>query len=204
MAYLALIRHGESEWNARGLWTGITDVGLTQKGREEARSAAENLKEIKFDVSFVSSLIRAKQTFEEMKPILNINNIEVIEDKALNERDYGIYTGQNKWQVQKEVGDEKFLKIRRGWDEPIPNGESLKDVYERVVPYYHNHVLQKLKEGKNVLVSAHGNSLRALVKYLENIPDQDIPYLEIPTGQLYLYQINNEGKITSKEIHGTS
>lgn len=201
MAYLVLIRHGESEWNAKGLWTGLTDIGLSEKGRIEARKAGEEIKDIHFQVAFTSVLIRAKQTLEEIEHALE-EKIPTIENAALNERDYGEYTGKNKWEVKKQLGDEEFLKLRRSWDYPVPHGESLKDVYIRAVPYYQEHILPELKQGKNVLVFAHGNSLRALVKFLDNIPDNKIAELEIPTGQVLVYSFNQDGKIISKEIRG--
>lgn len=199
MAYLALVRHGESEWNAKGLWTGLVDVSLTKKGRQEARIAAENLEEIKFDVGFTSKLKRAKGTIEEIKKTLKAT-FPVYEDEALNERDYGNLTGKNKWEIKKQVGEEEFRKIRRGWNYPIPQGERLKDVYDRVVPYYLQKIKPRLLEGKNILVAAHGNSLRALIKYLENIKDSQIPNLELAIGEIYLYKIDNQGNIVSKEI----
>lgn len=199
MAYLILVRHGESEWNEKGLWTGLTDIGLTEKGREQARIAGEKIKGCTIDFAFTSELIRAKQSLDEIKSILGID-IPTFEDKALNERDYGIYTGKNKWEIQKEVGEEQFLKIRRGWDVGIENGESLKNVYDRVIPYYSAEILPKLKEGKNVLVTAHGNSLRALTKYLENIDDENISKLEIEVGEVDLFEIDNNGKTVSKKI----
>ncbi len=198
MAYLALVRHGESEWNAKGLWTGWTDVSLTEKGRQQARAAGENLKDVKFDISYTSVLSRAKETLDEIKKTLNYQ-IPTVENDALNERNYGDYAGKNKWEIKKEVGEEEFLKIRRGWDHPIPNGETLKNVYERVVPYYQSEILPKLKEGENVLVSAHGNSLRALVKYLENIPEEEISKVEIAIGEIYLYKVDETESITFKE-----
>lgn len=201
MAYLVLVRHGESEWNAKGLWTGLTDIGLTEKGRQEARQAAEAVKNIIFQEAFNSVLLRARQTLEEMEKVLGVK-LPVTENAALNERDYGDYTAKNKWEVKKQLGDEEFLKLRRSWDYPVPNGESLKQVYERAVPYYKDHILPELIKGKNVLVSAHGNSLRALVKYLDNIPDDKIAELEIPTGQVLVYQVDQSGKVTSKEIRG--
>jgi len=199
MSYLILIRHGESEWNEKGLWTGLTDIGLTEKGKEEARSAGKKLEGFSIDFAFISVLIRAKQTLDEIRNILGID-VPTIENKALNERDYGIYTGKNKWEIKKEVGDQQFSKIRRGWDIPIQNGESLKDVYNRVVPFYESEILTKLKSGKNVLVSAHGNSLRALVKYLENLSDSAVENLEIATGEIYIYSLDEQGTILSKEI----
>lgn len=201
MSYLVLVRHGESTWNAKGLWTGLTDIGLSEKGKQEARSAGEAIKDIKFQIVFTSSLKRAAETLQEMEKVLGVK-IPAVCDAALNERDYGDYTAKNKRQVKEQFGEEKFLQLRRGWDYPVPNGESLKDVYDRVVPYYKDRILPEVKKGKNVLVSAHGNSLRALVKFLDNIPDEDIAKLEIPTGQVLIYQINGNGQIISKEIRG--
>jgi 2,3-bisphosphoglycerate-dependent phosphoglycerate mutase len=200
MAYLVLVRHGESEWNAKGLWTGWTDIGLSDKGFEEARKAGELLKDIKFDIAYTSVLGRAKQTWEQIQKVLAEQSVQVIEDKALNERDYGEMTGKNKWEIKQEVGEAEFLKLRRSWDYPPPKGESLKMVYERVVPYYQNEILPKLKDGKNVIIAAHGNSLRALIKLLDSISDVDIEKLEMPTGGVYVYQINAEGNVTAKEI----
>lgn len=200
MAYLVLVRHGESEWNKAGLWTGWTDIGLSEKGREEAKRAGQNLQDVEFDLAFTSPLIRAKETLEIIKKELGIENLPTEANTALDERHYGIYTGKNKWQLKEKLGEEKFLKIRRGWDVPIPGGETLKDVYQRVVPFYEQHILPELNTGKNVLISAHGNSLRALVKFLENISDEDIPNLEISTGEIYIYQIDNNGKMISKKI----
>lgn len=202
MAYLVLVRHGESTWNAKGIWTGLTDVGLSEKGKEEAKVAGKAVADINFQIAFVSVLKRAKETLEEIEKVLGVANLPTIEDAALNERDYGDYTGKNKWQVKTEIGDEAFLKLRRSWDYPIPYGESLKDVYVRIIPYYKEQILPKLREGKNVLVSAHGNSLRALVKFLDNLSDADVANLEIPTGQVLVYNIDQMGKIISKEIRG--
>lgn len=199
MANLILVRHGESEWNEKGLWTGLTDVGLSEKGIEEAKQAGEKLKGVIIDCAFTSVLLRAKQTLDEIKSVLGAD-MPTFVDKALNERDYGVYTGKNKWEVKKEVGDEQFQKIRRSWDFPVENGESLKDVYDRVVPYYQSEILPKLKENKNILISAHGNSLRALIKYLEQISDDEIPNLELKTGEIYSYTIDSQGAILSKQI----
>ncbi|OGH24899.1 MAG: hypothetical protein A3B47_02190 [Candidatus Levybacteria bacterium RIFCSPLOWO2_01_FULL_39_24] len=199
MANLILVRHGESEWNAKGLWTGLTDIGLSEKGIQQSRFAGEKLKGMSIDLAFASVLIRAKQTLDEIKNVLKID-IPTFEDKALNERDYGIYTGKNKWEIQKEVGNEQFLKIRRSWDSPIENGESLKDVYDRTIPYYQAEILPELKKGKNVLIIAHGNSLRALIKYLENINDEGVSELEIEVGEVDLFEIDNNGNVISKKI----
>ena len=199
MANLILVRHGESEWNQKGLWTGLTDIALSEKGKEEAKSAGEKLKGLAIDIAYISVLVRAKQTLDEIKGILGID-VPTFETKALNERDYGIFTGKNKWEIKKEVGSDQFQRIRRGWDVAIQNGESLKNVYERVLPCYQTEILPKLKDGKNVLVVAHGNSLRALVKYLDNLSDSEIENLEIATGEIYLYAIDNSGNVFSKKI----
>lgn len=200
MAYLALVRHGESEWNKLGLWTGLTNVNLTKEGKEESKKAGEALKDINFDIAYTSPLKRAKETLEEIKKVLNAKTLPTFENDALIERDYGILTGKNKWEIKKEVGDEKFFKIRRYWNEPIKYGETLKDVYERAVPFIKDTVLPQLKENKNILISTHGNNLRAIIKFLENIPDDKVCNLETATGEVYVYDIDENGKIISKEI----
>ncbi len=204
MAYLVLIRHGESIWNAKALWTGLVDVDLSSRGKEEATEAGKSIKDYNFQVAFTSKLKRARQTLDEILKVLNILHIPIYESAALNERDYGDFTGKNKWDLQKEYGNEQFLKWRRGWDENIPNGETLKDVYNRVIPYYQENIAPKLIAGKNVLVSAHGNSLRALIKYLEGIANKDIPHFEMETGAVFLYDVNGEGKIVSREVRSTN
>lgn len=200
MAYLILIRHGESEWNEKGLWTGFTDISLSEKGKEEAKNAAFSIKDISLDVAFTSLLKRAQETLQIILNTLNISSISINKDFALNERNYGELTGKNKWDIKEKYGDEEFQKIRRSFDYPIPGGETLKDVYNRVVPYYEKNILPHLKDGKNCLVVAHGNSLRALVKYLEKIKDEDIQKTEIETGSVYIYQIDQQGNIIKKEI----
>ncbi len=199
MAYLILVRHGESEWNKQGLWTGLHDSLLSEKGKEEAKQAAKKLEHIPIDLAYTSILSRAKETCNILLKTLD-KNVSITQAKALNERDYGDFTGKNKWQIQQLVGEEQFLKIRRSWDFPIPNGESLKQVYERVFPYFETEILPKLQIGKNILICAHGNSLRSLIKYLENVSDAEIPTVEIKTGQIYLYTIDQNGNVTSKEI----
>ena len=198
MAYLILVRHGESVWNKQGLWTGLTDISLSEKGKEESQKAGVLLKDIKIDEAYSSPLKRSTETLAEIIRALKYE-VPITFDKSLNERNYGLLTSKNKWDLQKEYGEEKFQKIRRAWDYPIPGGETLKDVYNRILPYYNREILPKLKNGKNILIVAHGNSLRALIKHLEEISDENISLLEIPTGGVYIYQIDNEGKIISKE-----
>lgn len=200
MAYLILIRHGESLWNAKGLWTGWTDIDLSEKGIEEAKHAANLVSDLPIDEAFTSVLIRAKHTLTIILDSLHKPTIPVTEAKELNERNYGIYTGKNKWGIQKEVGPDQFTAIRRSWNTPIPNGESLKQVYQRVVPYYQSNIRPLLIHGKNILISAHGNSLRALIKHLENISDYDISLLELKTGEVYVYTIDSKGTIITKSV----
>lgn len=204
MAYLILVRHGQSLWNKEGKWTGLTDIHLDQTGAEQAEKAGKLLVDRKPDVAFTSDLIRSEETLTIVEHALGFpHDIPVTHAKELNERDYGDYTGKNKWDVEKEIGEEAFKNLRRNWDYPVPNGETLKDVYERVVPYYEQNILPHLKEGRNVIISAHGNSLRSLVKHLENISDEGIADVEFGTGEIYIYDVDSSGKINGKEIRGS-
>jgi len=208
MTKLILTRHGQSVWNAENRFTGWVDVDLSNKGVQEAEKSGQLIKElkIKIDVSYTSYLKRAIKT---LTTILKINNLELKFNTAwqLNERHYGSLTGLNKEETKKKIGDEQFKKYRRSWDiapppmnaeseyqtlfsplnSSIPVGmtpftESLKDTYDRVVPFYENEIKKNLSTKRNILLSAHGNSLRALCKYLLNISDIKINELEIPTG----------------------
>lgn len=199
MAYLILVRHGRSEWNDKGLWTGFTDIPLNNDGREEAKRTSAFLKDIKIDLAYTSLLKRAQETLQIILDNLKIK-VPVIKDFALNERDYGDYTGKNKWQVKEQLGEDEFLKLRRSWDYPVPNGESLKMVYQRVIPYYQKEILPNLKKGNNILIAAHGNSIRALGKYLENISDEGVADFEIRTGEAWIYKIDKDAKVISKEV----
>lgn len=199
MPYLVLVRHGKSEWNEKGLWTGFTDIPLSESGRNEAKKTATAIKGLPIDLAYTSPLSRAKETLSIIMNTLG-QSAPVKENFALNERDYGVYTGKNKWEVKEQVGSDEFKKIRRSFNHSIPKGESLKMVYERVAPYFEKEILPKIKDGKNILVSAHGNSIRALVKYLENISDEKIADVEIKTGEAWVYQISTNGKVVSKEI----
>jgi 2,3-bisphosphoglycerate-dependent phosphoglycerate mutase len=199
MSYLILIRHGLSEYNKKGIWTGWDDPDLAPEGIKEAIQAAETIRDLPIDLGFTSTLTRHKTTLALVKETLG-NTSPVTENKALTERNYGTYTGKNKWEVKREIGDSEFQKLRRGWDYPIPEGESLRQVYERVVGYYQKVILPEIKLGKSVIISSSGNALRSLVKYLEHISDEDISKLEIATGEVYVYQLNENGEIISKEI----
>lgn len=199
MAYLILVRHGITDWNAQGRWQGLTDTSINEEGKKQAKLAAKTLKGIKIDLAFTSNLIRTKQTSEEICKDAGYN-CPVFSNAALNERDYGTYTGKNKWQVKDQLGDEEFQKLRRGWDYPIHKGESLKDVYKRVIPFYQQEILEKLKKGKNVMIVSSGNTLRALIKYLDNISDKEIAKLELNFAEVRIYNINNKGEVISREI----
>lgn len=199
MANLALVRHGLSAYNKQGLWTGLRDPDLSEEGLDDAKNVAVALNGIKFDYAFSSPLKRHVHTLEIILEDLGQSNIPAQKDAALNERDYGIYTGKNKWDVKSEMGEEEFKKLRRSWDYPVPEGESLKDVYARVTNFYDNNILPLLREDKNVIISSSGNVLRALVKHLDQISDEDITRLEIAPGEVYLYKFEN-GKVQSKEI----
>lgn len=198
MAYLVLIRHGESQWNAKGLWTGLTDISLNEKGKKIARIDAGYLEGIKFHIAYTSKLKRAQETLNVIKKSLGVPDLPTMESADLNERDYGDLTGEDKWAIEKRFGEEQFLKWRRGWDESIPGGETLKDVYQRVIPYFEQHILPDIQAGRNVLVVAHGNSLRALVKYLEGISDYDIQNFELQPGEMRLYETRG-GRVFFKE-----
>ncbi len=200
MAYLVLVRHGQSEWNALGLWTGWEDVGLTEQGKNEARQAAEHLRDITLHKAHTSKLIRAQQTLQEIKEALEHIDLETVEHEALNERHYGDYTGKNKWEVQKAIGEKDFQKLRRNWDHPVPGGETLKDVHARALPYYEEHILGDLKAGKNIIVAGHGNTLRAIMKHLDNVADDQVHEIEIGTGEVVVYEISEDGTVISKNI----
>lgn len=193
---LILVRHGESEWNALGKWTGTRDVHLTEKGFREATLLGIAMKDIKVDYAYASQQIRA---FETLEGILNASQqFEVPYERsgALNERDYGDYTGKNKWDMQQILGDEEFNHLRRDWDYPVPHGESLKMVYERVQPFYTTHILPRLMSGQNILVVSHGNAIRALMKYIERISESDISSVEMIFGKIIIYDVDEQGYST--------
>jgi 2,3-bisphosphoglycerate-dependent phosphoglycerate mutase len=198
---LVLVRHGESEWNILGKWTGLIDIHLSKKGYKESEKTGELIKDIHFDHIFTSVLVRAKETLSGMSKVYEaLKVVPTDEEKELNERDYGDYTGKNKWEMKKILGDEMFLKIRRSWSYVLPNGESLEMVYKRIMPFFFEKLLPILKENKNVLIVAHGNSIRSLVKYIEKISDEDISHLEIPFGGALIFNLDKDGHSLGKEI----
>ncbi|MDA0344439.1 MAG: 2,3-bisphosphoglycerate-dependent phosphoglycerate mutase [Proteobacteria bacterium] len=196
---LVLVRHGQSEWNKLNLFTGWKDPNLTQQGITEASQTGAMLKEmsIKFDLMYTSVLRRAQLTGTIILEKLDQLNIPIEKNVNLNERDYGDLTGMNKDQARAEFGDKQVHIWRRSYDIPPPGGESLKNTYDRVVPYFKEKVLPQLESGKNILIAAHGNSLRSLVKYIENISEENILKFEIATGEplFYEYKSGNLKKV---------
>lgn len=197
---LILVRHTESEWNVLGKWTGRTDVHLTKKGQEDARLVGKLLRGIDLHHAYASEQVRTLETLTHILETAQKADTPKVRNAALNERDYGEYTGLNKWEVLDQLGQDVFTKIRRSWDHPIPGGETLEMVHGRTVPFYMEHIMPKLRAGKNVLVVSHGNTLRSLIKYLEDISDEGISEVEMPFGHALLYHINEEGKHEHKEV----
>ena len=199
---LVLVRHGQSEWNLKNLFTGWRDVDLTELGREEAKAGAEKLKArgTKFDIAFTSVLKRAQKTNDIILDTLGQTGLKTIRDQALNERDYGDLSGLNKDDARKKWGEEQVHIWRRSYDVQPPGGESLKDTGARVWPYY-LHVMQPhVLRGETVLVSAHGNSLRALIMALEGKSGEEIVKLELATGVPIVYTLNADSTVKSKDI----
>jgi len=223
MSHLILIRHGQSEWNLENRFTGWVDVDLSPKGKHEACKAGELVKEqkIKFAHFFTSYQKRAINTLKLMLNTLRINDAQIVRAWELNERNYGSLTGLNKEEMKKKLGEKKVHEFRRSWNIPpdplnknspyhpsnieayrdmlaknIPDTESLKDTYERVLPYFKKEILSKLKDNNNILVSAHGNSLRAICKFLFQLDENQITQLEIPTGNPMFINFNDKTKIT--------
>lgn len=200
MAKLILLRHGESEWNLENRFTGWIDIALTTKGRREAFAAGKLLKDIPIDEAFTSVLIRAIDSTTEALRGADQELVPVIKDAALNERMYGDLQGKNKAELAKEFGAEQVLIWRRSYDVPPPNGESLKDTAERTLPYFNSHIFPLVKSGKNVLVLAHGNSLRAIVMLLDALTPKEVVELNIPNAEPIIYEISTDGTVISKNI----
>lgn len=221
---LVLVRHGQSQWNLENRFTGWVDVPLSVKGREEATSAGKKLKNMRFDTMYVSHLMRAIQTLhyillelsDERIPILyheeqrihawehytgnQDKEIPVYQSVDLAERYYGDLQGLNKAETMKKYGEAQVHLWRRSYDINPPHGESLKDTCERTIPYYKKNILPELQVGKNVLIVAHGNSLRSITKYVENISDEEIPKVEIPTGVPIVYTFDSQMKEQKKVL----
>lgn len=197
---LLIARHHESEWNKKGLWTGSRNVHLTPYGAAKSEEMGLRIADIRIDHAFTSKQSRAVETLTHMLKALKLDHIPIEHSHALNERDYGDYTGKNKWDMEQLVGAEAFEAMRRGWDYPIPGGETLKMVYERVIPFYRETVVPLLVAGKNVLIVSHGNALRALMIYLESIPEEKVVDLNMLFGAVVLYDVDVEGRMLRKEV----
>jgi 2,3-bisphosphoglycerate-dependent phosphoglycerate mutase len=197
---LVLVRHGESEWNLTNLFTGWKDVDLTENGVKEARNAGRKLKAqgIRFDVGYTSALKRAQRSLDLILEEMGQSSIPVIRNLALNERDYGDLSGLNKDDARKKWGEEQVHAWRRSYDVPPPGGESLKDTAARVLPYYIQEILPRVLRGENLLVAAHGNSLRALVMVLERLDTKQILNRELATGVPLIYHLNADSTVASK------
>ena len=199
---LVLLRHGQSEWNLKNLFTGWRDIDLSPLGVEEAKEAGRRLKAhgLTFDVAFTSALIRAQHTLALALREMGQTGIPQFRDQALNERHYGDLCGLNKDDARKKWGEEQVHKWRRSYDVQPPGGESLKDTVARALPYYCQHILPAVLQGKRVLVAAHGNSLRALVMVLDQLTPETISAMELATGLPIVYRLNADSTVASKAI----
>ena len=199
---LVLVRHGQSEWNLKNLFTGWKDPGLTELGVEEARVAGRRLRErdIRFDVAFTSVLSRAQETCRLLLEEIGQPDLQAIRDQALNERDYGDLSGLNKDDARARWGKEQVHVWRRSYDVQPPGGESLKDTVARALPYYVQEILPRVMRGERVLVAAHGNSLRALVMVLDRLTPDTIPGMELATGLPLVYRLNADTTVADKQV----
>ena len=199
-ASLVLVRHGQSEWNKKNLFTGWKNPDLTTQVINEATSAGIELKDkdYQFDIMFTSDLLRAQKTGEIILEQLGVKNLPIVKHQALNERNYGDLSGLNKDEARKKWGDEQVHIWRRSFDTPPPGGESLKDTSARVLPYFKKEILPQLLQGNNVLITAHGNSLRSLVMELDQLTKEQVIKLEIATGVPIYYEIKASGEVIKK------
>lgn len=201
MSFLVLVRHGESQWNLENRFTGWVDVSLSEKGVEEAKKAGERLKKenIHFDKAYTSDLQRAQNTLKLILEKLGQENIPVEKDKALNERHYGDLQGLNKAETAQKFGDEQVKIWRRSYDIAPPGGESLKDTAARTLPYFDDRIAADVKAGKNVIVAAHGNSLRSIVMHLDKLTKEQVLELNLATGVPIIYKLDEKLHILSKK-----
>ncbi len=199
---LVLVRHGQSDWNLKNLFTGWKDPDLTPKGVDEAKAAGQRLKAmgLSFDTAFTSDLTRAQNTLKLVLAELGQTGLETTRDQALNERDYGDLSGLNKDEARKKWGEEQVHIWRRSYDISPPGGESLKDTVARVLPYYCQHILPGVLNGKRTIVAAHGNSLRALVMVLDGLTPETIPSMELDTGVPLVYRLKADSTVESKKV----
>ena len=199
---LVLVRHGQSEWNLKNLFTGWKDPALTEKGIGEAKAAGQRLKALglSFDIAYTSALSRAQKTCTLILDQLGQSGLHTIRDEALNERDYGDLSGLNKDDARAKWGEEQVHIWRRSYDVSPPGGESLKDTVARVLPYYCQEILPRVLRGERVIVAAHGNSLRALVMVLDRLTPATIPSMELDTGVPLVYHLNADSTVASKKV----
>lgn len=197
---LVLVRHGASEWNLKDMFTGWVDVPLSEQGKAEAHKAAEKLKGFHFDMAFTSMLSRASDTLNIILEDLGQNSIPIQRDIALNERHYGDLQGKNKEEMAEVFGSDLVQIWRRSYDVAPPNGESLKDTCERTIPYLKDVIIPEIKQGKNVIVAAHGNSLRSIIMYLELLAPYEIILVNISTGIPYVYEFDETMHVKTKSI----
>jgi 2,3-bisphosphoglycerate-dependent phosphoglycerate mutase len=195
MATLVIVRHGQSVWNKENKFTGWVDVELAEKGVSEAEHAGEQLKEYRFNEAYTSDLKRAQRTLDIILEKIGQTDIPVSRNNALNERMYGDLQGHDKDEIREKYGEDQVQEWRRSYDIAPPNGESLKDTAERVIPYFETIIAPKLREGRNIIIAAHGNSLRALIMYLEKLTPEEILKVEIPTGRPRVYKLNDKLEI---------
>lgn len=200
MALLVLVRHGESQWNLENRFTGWVDVPLTEKGRAEARRAGELLRDVRFDCAFTSVLQRAIETLDIVLEVIGQQGIPIERDQALNERHYGDLQGLNKAETAKKFGEEQVHLWRRSYDIAPPGGESLKDTAARTLPYFEGRIMAAVQQGKNVLVSAHGNSLRSIVMELDGLTKEQVLGLNLATGVPLVYEFDGSMKLLSKRV----
>jgi 2,3-bisphosphoglycerate-dependent phosphoglycerate mutase len=199
MSKLFLLRHLKSQWNLDNRFTGWTDIPLCKEGIESAKEVAGKIAVLEIDKVYTSPLVRNKETVSLILKNISKENLPIIIDKALNERNYGKLQGLNKDEVKKQYGDQQVRLWRRGWDQAPPEGESLKDVFERVIPFFQKYIEKDLKNGKNVLIVSSHNALRALIKYLENISEKDIIEVELETGSLRQYDLDKDLKVIERK-----
>ena len=201
---LVLVRHGQSDWNLKNLFTGWRDPDLTELGIEEAKAGGKALADygIKFDIAFTSVLIRAQRTCQLVLDAVGQSSLETVRAQALNERDYGDLSGLNKDDARAKWGEEQVHIWRRSYDVPPPGGESLRDTGARVWPYYLTDILPRVLSGEKVLVAAHGNSLRSLVMVLDKLTKEQILKLNLATGVPMVYKLNADSTVASKEVLG--
>jgi 2,3-bisphosphoglycerate-dependent phosphoglycerate mutase len=201
MPTLALVRHGQSLWNLENRFTGWVDVPLTPLGEEEARSAGERLRGVHFDVAYTSALVRAQETLRLIMEVADLD-VPVIRDQALNERHYGDLQGLNKADTAARYGDEQVHLWRRSYATPPPNGEALKDTAARTLPFFDRAIMGDIRQGKDVLVVAHGNSNRAMVMELDQLDEDEVPGLELATGVPLVYDLAEDGTVRAKRTLG--